>query len=91
MNSTTHPTRLVAVNALGKPIGQDHPRAKLTDANVASMLELRDEGWSYARLAAKFEVNKSCAYKVCAGLTRAQYPESYKRMAIKPRAEEVAA
>lgn len=64
--------KLVALNENGRKIGESHPRAKLTDAEVALMLELRDEGFSYAWLAGKFDVSKSCARWICAGRNRNQ-------------------
>lgn len=51
--------RLVGVNSLGIRVGEDHHNAKLTDAEVEIIRELRREGWSYDRLAVKFEVSKS--------------------------------
>ena len=64
--------KLVALNENGNRIGEHHPLAKLTDAEVTVMLELRDEGFSYAWLAAKFEVSKSCARWICTGRNRSQ-------------------
>lgn len=53
------PARIVAVNDIGRRIGQDHHNAKLTDADVELLLTMNEEGWGYRRLAAKFEVSKS--------------------------------
>ena len=64
--------KLVALNERGSRIGQEHPGAKLTDAEVAVLLDLRDEGYSYAWLAAKFDVSKSCARWICTGRNRSQ-------------------
>jgi hypothetical protein len=64
--------KLVALNEKGARIGQEHPGAKLTDAEVAVLLDLRDEGFSYSWLAAKFEVSKSCARWICTGRNRSQ-------------------
>ncbi len=64
--------KLVEFNEGGRRIGQEHPGAKLTDAEVAVMLDLRDEGYSYAWLAAKFDVSKSCARWICTGRNRNQ-------------------
>lgn len=64
--------RLVAVNDRGHVVGQDHPRAVLTDHEVNLMLQLRDEGYSLGWLARKFEVSKGCAQHICSGRFRAQ-------------------
>ena len=69
---------LVAVNARGSAIGEDHPRAVLTNHEVDLLLELRAEGYSYAWLADKFEVAKSTVFGICTGRTRTQYATGFK-------------
>lgn len=64
--------KLISLNQAGRRIGQEHPRAKLTDDEVAVLLDLRDEGYSYAWLAEKFDVSKSCARWICTGRNRNQ-------------------
>ena len=64
--------KLVALNEHGSRICENHPGAKLTDAEVAVLLELREEGYSYAWLANKFDVSKSCARWICTGRNRNQ-------------------
>lgn len=71
--------RVVAVNERGLVIGESHPRAVLTDAEVDLLLELRSEGYSYGWLAAKMEVSKSCVAKICRGEHRSQIPVGYRR------------
>ena len=71
--------RIVAVNARGHAIGEDHPRAVLTNHEVDLLLELRAEGYGYGWLAAKFEVSKSTVRGYCTGQTRAQHPAGFKR------------
>lgn len=39
--------------------GERHPRARLTDAEVDVIHELREAGWTYEALAEKFEASKS--------------------------------
>jgi hypothetical protein len=75
-----------AVNERGQVIGEDHPRAVLTDHEVDLVLELRAEvdeagqpRYSFGWLAAKFEVSKSCIARICWGTRRAQYPAGFKR------------
>lgn len=66
--------RFVAVNEKGLRIGQDHPKAVLTDAEVRRLLDLRDEGYGYKRLAQMFEIPKRTVRSYCAGRTRNQLP-----------------
>lgn len=72
----------VAVNSAGYRIGEGHHRAKLTDDDVDLILYLRDEGLSYAQIAAKFDdgisVSKSTVRDICLGRIRAQLPDRYK-------------
>lgn len=68
----------VAVNERGLRIGQWHHNARLTDHEVELLLRLRDEGWSYNRLADKFEISKSSVAHICRGERRCQTPAGYK-------------
>lgn len=70
---------MVAVNGRGLVIGEDHPRAVLTNHEVGLLLELRDEKLSFGRLSVIFEVSKSCVFKICCGQRRAQTPANYRR------------
>ncbi len=77
--------RVVAVNDRGQRIGEDHPRAVLTDDEVAMMLELRDERdadgkprYSLAWLARKFDVHKGTVAKICRGDRRGQTPAAWR-------------
>lgn len=74
--------KLVALNENNNRIGENHPGAKLTDAEVALMLELRDDGYSYAWLAKKFEVSKSCARWICTGRNRNQTATRLVRVSV---------
>lgn len=79
--------RLVQVNARGCAIGQDHHRAKRTDADIVLVLELRDAGLSYEAIAGKFDdvpggVSKSWVRDVCKGTIRAQVPVGMKKRGV---------
>jgi hypothetical protein len=78
-------SRVVAVNDRGQRIGEDHPRAVLTDAEVELMLELRAElkadgshKHSMSWLAHKFDVSKSCVAKIIWGDRRGQTAASWR-------------
>ena len=62
--------RMVAVNERGSVVGQDHPRAKLTDHDVDLVFELREDGMSIGRIAKAMEVSKGCIAHILAGRTR---------------------
>ncbi len=72
------PKRLVAVNESGLRIGEDHPRAKLTDAEVERLRQLHAEGIGYRRLAVIFEVNRATVRDIVKFRTRAQTPTAWR-------------
>ena len=45
--------------------GQKHFGRRYTDHEVELLRQLRDEGMSYGRLAAKFEMPKATVHKFC--------------------------
>ena len=69
---------LVGVNERGRRIGEDHPRAVLTDHEVSLIFELRSLAWGYARIAAKLEVSKRHVRNVLNGNRRAHFPAGFK-------------
>jgi len=72
---------LIAINEIGRRVGQSHPQAKLTDRDVELMLTLRALNaavWTYDALAEKFEVSKSQARNICLGRKRSQLPTDWK-------------
>lgn len=62
----------VALNEEGRRIGEGHPRAKLLDAEVDQVLELIADGYSYAAVAEKMDVSKSCVAHIASGRRRSQ-------------------
>jgi DNA-binding transcriptional regulator YiaG len=63
---TTSRKVFIAVDENGLRIGETHPKAKLTDAQVDEMRDLREEqGWSYDQLATHFGVPKITVAKIC--------------------------
>ena len=71
--------RMLAVNDRGQRIGESHPRAVLTDHEVGLLQDLRDEGYSYSRLAKMFEVSKGAVAKILTGQRRCHTPAGSKR------------
>jgi DNA-binding NarL/FixJ family response regulator len=64
--------KTIALNESGRRIGESHPRAKLLDYEVEQVLALLDAGLSYAEVARKFDVSKSCIAHISAGRRRGQ-------------------
>lgn len=71
--------KVVAVNDRGRLIGEHHQNAKLTDAQVDEMRDLReDQGVTYAELSKRFCVPKSTVADICKYRRRAQTPARWK-------------
>lgn len=74
-------TKLVAVNAIGRRIGASHPHAKMTDAEVDMLLELRAEyGWGLRRLAKWAGLSRTAVKRILTGVSRSQHPARWKRV-----------
>lgn len=78
--AATTSCRMIGVNERGNRIGEDHPGAKLTDNDVDIILELRDEGWAYRRIAGKMDCSSRQVRRICNGTHRAQRASRYKRL-----------
>lgn len=75
--------RHVAVNDAGLRIGEDHPHAKLTDAEVERIRSLHEaEGMSYGTLAEKFELSKGAVAKICRYERRAETVAGFKAVPV---------
>lgn len=74
--------KTVAVNEAGLRIGEDHPNAKLTDAEVERIRSMHEAGMSYELLAEKFEVSKWAVGRICRYERRAQTPAGFKRVHV---------
>lgn len=74
---------LVALNERGRVIGENHPRAKLLNAEVDQVMDLLDDGYSLGAVAAKMGVSKSCIQKIKDGTRRCQTPERLVEVSMK--------
>lgn len=75
--------KTVGVNDAGLRVGEDHPNAKLTDAEVERIRELHEiEGLSYAVLAEKFEQSKGAIAKICRYERRGQFAAKAKTVPV---------
>ena len=72
---------IVCVYEHGRRIGESHHRAKLSDADVDLVRELREaHGISYEEIAKKFAVSKSEVAEICRYEIRAQAPAAFRRI-----------
>jgi predicted DNA-binding protein (UPF0251 family) len=67
--------KLLSINELGRRIGESHPGAKLTDAEVELVHQLREDGLSLQAIAEKMDVSKGCIWKIVQGHRRGQRAE----------------
>jgi hypothetical protein len=82
--------RQIALGASGRPIGECHHRAKLSDSEVEDIRELRRQGHSYGRIARAYGVHRSTIYDIWMGRRRAHFvmgqrSASTPRMPVAPR------
>lgn len=68
---------LIPVGARHVRIGQWHPRAVYTDAEVELVRDLRDDGMTYRAIASKLEMPLSTVWAICNGRLRGAFPESW--------------
>jgi hypothetical protein len=64
--------KTIALNENGRRVGESHPRAKLLDHEVGLALDLLEDGLSYAEVARKLDVSKSCIAHIATGRRRSQ-------------------
>ena len=74
--------REIRLNDAGRRIGESHPRAGLTDHDVELVLALVEAGLSYAEIAEKFEVSKSCIAHIATGRRRGQWTARLIRVSV---------
>ena len=70
----------VAVNELGLRIGEDHQNAKYPDSAIERVLELRDIGISYKRIAKICTMPDSTVACICKATRRCQIAAAWKKI-----------
>jgi hypothetical protein len=56
---------MVGVNEAGLRVGQDHPKAVLTDREVELARQLHAQGWTYPAISEKLEVSRWSIGRIC--------------------------
>lgn len=89
-------TRYVGVNDRGYAVGEGHARAKLSDADIETILFLREQGLSYGQIAKKFDdgkvaVSKTHVRDICTGRRRGQTPTEWKLRGLRALEEDLRA
>jgi DNA invertase Pin-like site-specific DNA recombinase len=64
--------KLIGINERGLRVGQDHQRAKLSDAAVELIRRLHEGGMSYGVIAIKFEISRMQVWRICNYRVRVQ-------------------
>lgn len=72
--------KLVAIGENGRRIGEDHPKAKLSNAQIDEIFSLRQKGKSYMQIARIFNVSKASIQHILHCRTRAQFPVRFKKV-----------
>lgn len=70
--------RFVGVNDKGYRVGEDHHRAKLTNAQVDEIHELREQGLTYGQINKKTGIPKSTIASILQYNRRAQTPTRWR-------------
>lgn len=76
--------RDIGLNEAGRPVGESHHNAILSDHEVDLVLSLREEGYSFAWIAKKMEVSKGHIWRICTGRQRSHLVVAWKRRKPSP-------
>jgi predicted DNA-binding protein (UPF0251 family) len=74
--------KLVALNENGNRIGENHPRAKLLDAEIEMLHELRDAGLTLREIGEKMDLSKGGVWKILNGYRRCQVAARLVRVSV---------
>jgi hypothetical protein len=87
-------SKLVGIDERGNRCGEDHPRAKLSDAEVELIRELAEPSdgstpMAKAEIARKFEVRRSTVSDIVHFRQRASYPVGWRRVMVTVRGHDI--
>lgn len=78
-------TILIQIGEYGKPVGESHGRAKLTDHEIDLVRQLKEDGMSANDIAKKMEISKRYVYKLVNFERRASIVVEFRDRARKKR------
>lgn len=77
---------MVAVNEMGRRIGESHPAARLTDHEVGLIFALAEEGMTTRAIAEKMETPAKTVWDILAGRRRGQAAAAWRpAVGVRPR------
>jgi hypothetical protein len=87
-------TKLVGVDAKGNRLGEDHPRAKLSNEEVELIRELANPSDGAASMpqrliAEKFEISRGTVADIVTFRRRASYPVGWRRVRVQINGREL--
>lgn len=71
--------KIVAISALGQPIGESSPNCRYSDAEIEMVIELRESGMPYRKISKKMDIPRSTVFAICHGLIRAKVVDKWVR------------
>lgn len=77
----------VAVSEAGRLIGEHHPQAKLADADIDRIHEMRADGMSLQSIGDFYGVKKAAIWKVLHGHRRCQLPARWVNVPVREPSE----
>lgn len=81
----------VALNEIHQRIGETHPQARYSNAEVALVFKLREEdGLTYTQLARQLDMPKSTVASILQGRRRCQVPARYITVTSRNKAHDPA-
>lgn len=79
VSHTRNTSEVIAVNDYNRAIGEDHVLAKYTNAEVDAVIELREEGYSLAKIARMTEIPIRTIRGYLDGTRRCQQPTTWRK------------
>lgn len=79
VSHTRNTSEVIAVNDYNRAIGEDHVLAKYTNAEVDAVIELREEGYSLAKIARMTEIPIRTIRGYLDGTHRCQQPTTWRK------------
>lgn len=76
-------TEYIPIAESGMPVGEHHPNAKLTDAQVDEMRDLNEEGIGYRQLAKRFNTSLNTVKDICTYRRRNTFAARHKRRVVR--------